>query len=362
MRSLRRVGSSTRDYGAAGEISVLPVTPEVGIVGLGLIGGSLARLLAAQQHPVTGWDADPATRSAAESAGIPVADSLAALAAGSGVIFVAVPLPALDEVLAALAADVLPGTVISDTTSVKVPPRALAAAHDLTFIGGHPMAGTAESGFAAGSAELLAGATWALTLDEESGLPDWLRVAGLLTDIGCPVLACTSADHDQAVATISHLPHLLAAALTGEAAGNRLAWGLAAGSFRDATRVAGTRGDLVAAMCGGNADAVDVAVDRLISRLVEARAILRQPEELALWFATAAELRRAWPAPPPEPGATYPVGAAGLRERLLALGAAGGRVTAVGVDRVSVSGGTAVRAFVDSGSGGPRSERSAGQA
>jgi len=302
-----------------------------------LIGGSLTRRLAAAGEAVTGWDADPNTRADAQQAGLAVAPSLAALASRGGVIFIAVPLPALETVFAAITAAAPAETVLSDVTSVKQRVRAIAGSYGLSFVGGHPMAGTADSGFGAASAELLAGAAWVLTLDEETDLAAWLAVAAIVTAMGCRVVPCTSASHDEAVAKVSHLPHLLAAALVIGAAGDPLALSLAAGSFRDATRVAMTAPALAAAMCGGNADALDAQLSACIAQLDAGRRELSSLEGLAQWFAAAEAVRRSWPAVP-SAETEVPAGAH-LRDRLLDLGATGGHVVAVRPDGVVVRSG-----------------------
>lgn len=303
------------------------MTSPASVVGLGLIGGSLARRMAGLGWSVTCWDADPATRAAAAAGGLAVAPSLSVLAAAGGAIFVAVPLPAVDGVFASISAAAPGETIVSDVTSVKLPVRALAGRHGLTFVGGHPMAGTAESGFAAGSAELLAGASWVLTLDEETTLAAWLQVAAVVTSLGCRVVPCTSSSHDAAVATVSHLPHVLAAALVIAAGDDPLALALAAGSFRDATRVAATRPALVAAMCGGNAAALGEQLTALSRRLDEVGEMLGRPAELMDFFAAAQAVRRDWPATPALETA-LPAGAS-LRGRLLEVGLAGGHVVSV---------------------------------
>ncbi len=306
----------------------------LGVVGLGLMGGSLLRRLAADGVPAAGWDADPATRAAATDAGLAVAPSLAGLVAGSGTVFVAVPLPAVESLFVDLAAAAVPGLVVSDLTSVKQQVRALAGRHGFTFVGGHPMAGTAESGFAAADAGLLTGCPWVLALDDDTDLEGWLGVAAIVTSLGCRVVPCTSAGHDVAVARISHLPHLVAAVLVAGAARDPLAQSLAAGSFRDATRVATTRPELTAAMCGGNAEAVDAELAGFTKRLDAARDLLHDPDRLREWFAIAQAVRQDWPSTA-EVEAVLPADA-GLRRGLLALGRAGGHVTRVSQDGVGV--------------------------
>jgi prephenate dehydrogenase len=241
--------------------------PPVAVVGLGQLGGSLAAALAAGGRTVAGWDVDPAARAAAEARGTRITRQLA------GVVVLAVPLGAMAGALDDL--DVAPDATITDLGSVKQPvAAALGARFPGRYVGGHPMCGTERSGFAAADPGLFTGARWAVCLDEGTELPRWLRVAELAMAVGAEVVPATSAEHDAAVAAISHVPHLLAAALAaaaGEAgeAGEAgpLALALAAGSFRDGTRVAGSDPAFVSAMVEGNAAAVRTALDRVLAQL-----------------------------------------------------------------------------------------------
>jgi prephenate dehydrogenase len=336
----------------------MPVTSpdHVAVLGLGLIGGSLLRRLAELGTAVTGYDADPAARataittladaastwptaapglaSVAQPAGLGqagVADSVAAAVAGADLVVLAVPLPAAGPVLDELAAAGYTG-LLTDVTSVKGPPRELAAARcpGARWVGGHPMAGREASGFAASDPALFDGCAWVLCLEPETALDDWLRLAALVIALGARAVPATADDHDAAVARISHAPHVVAAALvTVAAAGDPgpLALALGAGSFRDGTRVAATRPALTAAMCGGNAAALRSALDSLLDQLGEARRLLDAPDPVAAletWFAPAHAVRSAWPA---TPGSAEQVPAE--RAELLALGRAGGWITAV---------------------------------
>ncbi|HEX2357334.1 MAG TPA: prephenate dehydrogenase dimerization domain-containing protein, partial [Micromonosporaceae bacterium] len=142
---------------------------------------------------------------------------------------------------------------------------------------------------------------------------------------------------DRAVAAISHVPHLLAAALA-TARTEPLAAAMAAGSFRDGTRVAGTRPELVAAMCGGNAAAAAPALDAVLEALGRAREALDGDDPLAAlrdWLEPGHAARTTWP---PVPG--RPLDLPARADALLRLGRAGGWVTAVAADRRTV---TAVR-------------------
>ncbi|GIH09847.1 prephenate dehydrogenase [Rhizocola hellebori] len=322
----------------------------IAVIGLGLIGGSLIRALAARGHRVLGFDADPAVRATARDAAArmpatgrwQVTATIRDVAADADLVVLAVPLPALHNVLDALVASGFHG-LITDVTSVKgqvrdaVATRLTGAANPVAgFVGGHPMAGREASGFASGDAALFTGCAWVLCLDEGVGLDDWLTVAELITELGARVVPATTEEHDRAVAAISHVPHLMASALAANAAEDLLALTLAAGSFRDGTRVAATRPELVAAMCGGNAEAVKLALAHVIQRLDGAMQALEERDPVKAVRAWAAEghaTRGAWP---PDPGRPEEVPA--HVETLLRLGRAGGWVTTVAPDRRTVTG------------------------
>jgi prephenate dehydrogenase len=329
------------------------VRERVSVIGLGLIGGSLVRGLAAAGHHALGYDTNPATRATARTAAArapenqrwQVTASIPDAAANADVIVVAVPLPAVSGVFDALAATGFSG-LVTDVTSVKGAVVDLAAKHLHTvgqalagFVPGHPMAGRESSGFQASAADLFDGCAWVLCLEEQTSLGDWVRLAALLTEaLGVRVVPSTATEHDRAVAAISHVPHLLAAALAGHAANDPLALSLGAGSFRDGTRVAATKPALTAAMCGGNAAATKGTLDAVIADLQAARAALDSPDPIAaldVWLTPGATARQAWP-PTPGPPEQLPADTNAFRE----LGRTGGWITAVGKDRRSV---TAVR-------------------
>jgi prephenate dehydrogenase len=279
--------------------------PPVGVVGLGQLGGSLAAALVAAGRPVSGWDVDPAARDAAAARGLRISREL------SGVVVLAVPLPAMDTALDDLTVD--PGATVTDLGSVKRPVldgvgRSLGG----RFVGGHPMCGTERSGHAATDPGLFSGARWALCLEPDTELPRWLRVAEVAMAAGAEVVPVTAAEHDDAVAAISHVPHLLAAALAAAAGqAGPLALSLAAGSFRDGTRVIGSDPAFVTAMVEGNAGPTAGALTRVQEQLARP-----WPELVAAGHAVAARQqgRRSVRVPLE-------------RAALLALGRAGGAVT-----------------------------------
>lgn len=302
------------------------------MLGLGLIGGSVLQALAAAGHKAVGFDADPATRATARTAAArattggrwQVAGTIRDALAGAELCVLAVPFPALAAVRTEL--DGFRG-LVTDVTSIKGPVRELLG--DLRFVGGHPMAGKETSGFRAAEPGLFAGCAWVLCLEPETETSEWLDVAELVTALGARVVPATADEHDRVVAAVSHVPHLLAAALTGAIDGDPLASALAAGSFRDGTRVAATRPELIAAMCGGNADAVGRALDEVLKTLTDLRTELSKPDPVAALrplLAPASAARAAWP-PTPGDQAELPA----RKDVLLRLGRVGGWVT--GVDR-----------------------------
>ena len=289
------------------------------MVGLGLIGGSVARRLS-RTHDVVGVDPDPATVELARAAGLQATGTVDAAVADADLVVVAAALAALPEVIADLAGRTAPRVVVTDVGSVKRPAYAAARAAGMAdrFVAGHPMAGTEHSGFAAGDPALFEGAAWVLCLEEDTSLAGWLTVAAMAMAMGARVVPSTVADHDAAVARISHVPHLIAAAIAAEAAvAGPLAMTLAAGSFRDGTRVAAGDPALSGAMCRTNREAVNAAMAGLVARLDGART------DAAPLLVEGNRARRAW-AERATRAVEFDPAAADLRSRLLAHGRAGG--------------------------------------
>ncbi|MFD4293739.1 prephenate dehydrogenase [Rhodococcus sp. NPDC058505] len=263
-------------------VSAESTATPVCVLGLGLIGGSLLRAAVAAGRQAWGWNrsAGPADEARADGfdAGTDLRAALIRAADTDAIVVIAVPEPALDGVLTQVAAHA-PACTLTDVISVKGSVLAAVRRHGLAarFAGGHPMAGTAESGWSAGFPGLFDGAAWVVAAEDDTAPDAWTRVARLALDCGSVVVPACAAEHDSAVARISHLPHLLAEALAvTAAAGGDLALALAAGSYRDGTRVAGTAPALVRAMCEANAPALTVALDEALALLTEARRALAE--------------------------------------------------------------------------------------
>jgi prephenate dehydrogenase len=234
-----------------------------------------------------------------------------------------VPLPALPDLLRKIPK----GTRLTDVTSVKGPVHDAVHryAPEARFVGGHPMAGTSRSGWDAGSDTLFHNAAWVVTPEEaDDHLNDVMQLA---LDLKAHVVPTTPEEHDEAVARISHLPHIMAAILAAVGAdGGPLAMALAAGSFGDGTRVAGSRPELVRAMCEGNRDALLMAVDDALGRLGAARGSLASTGGLAKTIEAGHVGRNALVNQPQRTKITIDLTKPGALAALRNLGSRGGRV------------------------------------
>lgn len=316
--------------------------PRVGVVGLGLIGGSLVRALERGGGAV-GFDVDPATTDRARADGIRVAASVGALVEGADIVVIATPMREHARVFAEIAAAC--GTrrvVVTDVGSVKLPVALMAnqlLPAEAPFVGGHPMAGSEHSGFDASDPELFSGAPWIVTIDESTDLDAALTVARLTTLVGARAVPVTSADHDRAVAAVSHLPHVIATSLVNTVAAmdaRHVMLRLAAGSFRSATRVADTRAEFTADLTYLNRLPLIDALDAFMGELERFREVLntaRVEDDLLGFFGAPLEVRteidqHRWvtteltvdPAEDP----------AGTRRSLLEIGRDGGSIVRVG--------------------------------
>src|SRR4051794_10639443 len=243
----------------------------VAVLGLGLIGGSLLRAIRDAGMEVVGYDTDGATAAAVSASGFPVAPTDASAVHGADLVVLAMPLPDLADALRSLAQYLASGAVVTDVGTLKQPVLAAvrAALPVATFVGGHPLAGVEQTGWNFADPLLFRDAPWALTLEADTPLAAWLRLAELVCDLGARPVPTTAKEQDAAVARVIGLPHVLAEALAlAGLAGGPLGLSLAAGSYMSGSRVARTRPELVATWCDGNAglvDALDDAIDHLRS-------------------------------------------------------------------------------------------------
>ena len=272
---------------------------KIAVLGVGLIGGSIG--LAARRRldaEVVGCGRSPERLQRAVELGAidRAAASVAEACEGAELVFCAGPVALLpDQAREALAASG-PETVVTDVGSTKGE-LVEAVGGDERFIGGHPLAGAETAGVENARADLFDGARWYLTPTEQvSGLL-YDRLQRAVAALGARPQAIDPRSHDRLMATVSHLPHVLANALAAEAA-ESLTEGTerlpdVGPSFRDATRVAGSNPAIWADIFASNREAVAASVDSVAERLREAAELIRSGdrEKLAAWHAAAGDAR-----------------------------------------------------------------------
>jgi prephenate dehydrogenase len=299
------------------------------VLGLGLIGGSILRAATAAGRVAFGYNRSVEGAQAARFDGFDattdLTEALTRAADANALIVLAVPMPALPILLTHIS-ESAPDCPLTDVTSVKsaVLDEVIAAGLQARFVGGHPMTGTAHSGWAAGHTRLFTGAPWVISVDDHVDPAVWSLVMDLALDCGSVVVPARSDEHDAAAAAISHLPHLLAEALAATASEVPLAFALAAGSFRDGTRVAGSAPDLVRAMCEANSVQLLPAVDRAIELLTEARESLAHNNSVAELVEAGHAARTRYDSFSRPEIVTVFVGEENWRQELAAAGRAGG--------------------------------------
>jgi prephenate dehydrogenase len=252
-------------------------------------------------------------------------ETLRRAADSDALIVLAVPMPALPLMLGHIR-DSAPNCPLTDVISVKGAVLQQVRKFGLLdrFVGGHPMAGTAHSGWAAGNPALFIGAPWVVSVDDHVDAEVWAQVTKLALDCRAVVVPACSEEHDAAAAAISHLPHLFAETLALNAGEVPLALALAAGSFRDGTRVAATAPDLVRAMCEANAAQLLPALEHGIKVLTQARDSLAASGSLADLVEGGHAARMRYDSFSRPEIVTTIVGAENWRAELAAAGRAGG--------------------------------------
>lgn len=256
----------------------LPDSPRAAVIGTGLMGGSVGMALRANGWSVTGWDEDPERRQLALELG--AVDDLDPVPEAHLTI-VAVPVRAA----VSIASDAVDrGGVVTDIGSVKAP--IVDTVRHPMFVGGHPMAGSEAVGIRGARPDLFEGAVWVLTPTERTDPDAQAMVHSVARSLGAEVLTLSARQHDRLVATVSHVPHLMAAALMGLAADraveHRALLRLAAGGFRDMTRIASGDPKMWIDVCADNREAILGVLDELSDRVADMRDIVASQDSMAL--------------------------------------------------------------------------------
>lgn len=271
-----------------GAVRSLDGVGTIAVVGLGLMGGSLARDLAARGYRVVAADPDAAALADARAHGVisgtfPVGGDRGGGGGGdgseeqglaeAGLIVVATPVRSALPILRWLAGAAPPRAVLTDVGSTKrsITEAAGAAGLSARFVGGHPMAGDHRSGWAAAREGLFIGSrVWLCAADDRAADAEAL-VAAMWTEVGARPLTVDAVEHDEMVAWSSHLPQLLASALGCALDGAGVDRSRLGPGGRDTTRLAGSDPALWTDILMDNADALEPALDALLEELVRLR-------------------------------------------------------------------------------------------
>ncbi|MGQ9474809.1 MAG: prephenate dehydrogenase/arogenate dehydrogenase family protein [Actinomycetota bacterium] len=281
-----------------------PLFECVGIIGTGLIGGSLGLAMRASGvvGRVLGSDADSGMLSRALAMGAveEAFEDPLMMVGRCDLVMVAVPVRAIPGVLEKIAPGLRPGATVSDVGSVKeVVVRAAARIlpSRCHFVGGHPLAGSEQSGVDFADPDLFREAYYVLTPTADCDAEAYSRLHALVSSLGARVIAMGPRLHDRAVSVISHVPHVLAMALMNlalERAGEYPLLQLAAGGFRDVTRIAASDPRLWLDILAENREAVDETLAEVIEDLRRIRELLGSGSETELlsWLERASTGRR----------------------------------------------------------------------
>lgn len=312
------------------------------VLGVGLIGGSIG--LAARDRDlaeVTGWVRRP--ERAAECLEVGAADRMAATieeaCAGADVVVCCGSVASLIEMGRNALRAAPEGCVVTDVGSTKAE-LVEALGGDPRFIGGHPLAGAETAGVTNARADLYEGARWYLTPTPESEGVLFDRLQKLIKGLGAKPVAIDAAEHDRAMAVVSHLPHVFANQLATQGRPGTERLGALAPSLRDGTRVAGSNPAIWGEIFATNHESVVAAIDESITGLERAREVIASadPARIARWQAEVGEDRAALSATETEAGATHelrvrvPNRPGVLAELALALGRAGVNITDMSLD------------------------------
>lgn len=239
---------------------------KVGVVGLGLIGGSIFKALCALHCTVYGVSRSNQTIQQAKAYSENVSKSMLDLK-NCDVVFVCTPMRCIEPVLDKLEGILPKETVVSDVSSLK---RFVCnKKRNYKFIPGHPLAGTEFAGFDHSFESIFQGTKWVLTPGNEVGDKDIKKLTDIIEVLGAKPVFADPKEHDEAVALISHMPMLISQAIFNTAKDNQLAMKLASSGFRDMTRLAMSNEEMAVDMINLNSKNIQKALLKLYSSVGE---------------------------------------------------------------------------------------------
>ena len=274
-----------------------PVFEKIAIIGLGLIGGSVA-LAARQNWPsglVIGVDRKDVLEKAMVLHAIDVAADDPFVMSEADLVILAAPVERNIEILGQLERYVEGASLVTDVGSTKrtTLDAAKVLPERLTFVGGHPLGGAPRGGIDYARPDLFKGRPWIFTPTDQSPTGAVERLSSFVQALGAQPHVMDPAEHDHLLAFVSHLPQLVASALmhvVGSAAQEK-GLGLTGRGLFDATRLASSPADIWLDICGSNSDEIAGALDELIGELKKIRGGLNSSEEIDRVFSSATQWR-----------------------------------------------------------------------
>lgn len=260
---------------------MIPKNKTLFVVGLGLIGASVAKAFQRNEWRVSGIDSNVEITNKAVALGIIDSDQLED---DVDLVVIATPAGTVASVAQEILNNVGPQTIVTDTASVKT--AITLSINDDRFIAGHPMAGSELRGLEGSRADLFVNCNWVLTPRSSTNANSYVLLHGYLRDLGANVLSISAADHDRLVAVASHVPHILAGSLMNEAdelaKDDTVLLQLAAGGFRDMTRIAAGDPNMWPDVLMENKDAILENLSKLEDRIDRMRRLLSEGNREAL--------------------------------------------------------------------------------
>lgn len=237
---------------------------KIGIISLGLIGGSLLKKLSTTDNELYAVTRNKETIEKARKYCNDISCDISILK-DCDVVFVASPINKISSILDELEEIVSENCIVLDCASVKE--FVSNKKYKYKFIGSHPMAGTEQNGFDASFEELFIGAKWVLTPNEYSDEKTIEQAEEIISLTGAEPILADAKEHDEAVALISHMPLLIAQSLFASVKDNKLALKLAASGFRDMTRLAMSNLEMAQDMRNYNTKNIELALEKLYSSI-----------------------------------------------------------------------------------------------
>lgn len=278
----------------------------IGLAGLGLIGGSIALALKRRggRYRIVAWDREGETLDRA------VSDGVVDIAASSelvefkscDMVFLCVPVFAMRDVLERLIPNLKPDCVITDVGSTKVDVSRIMAEAGVSgqYIGGHPLAGSEKSGYSAAKTNLFENAYYVITTDKNTPEHKKQLLIHVIQDLKAIPLEMTPSEHDRVTAAISHVPHVVASLLVNmvkklDGPDGHMKT-IAAGGFKDITRIASSSPELWAGICLSNRDMILKTLSAMEGQLSDFSNVLKEgnEEELIQFFKTARAFRNSF--------------------------------------------------------------------